>query len=280
MVRVLSFSAFEQEHFLPEVLSCKRQFWKDGSAWTGFLHTARGSNALTLICSEVEARYRFSDGRELVATGGDVVLIPRGSLYTVSFHNCGRGVDMYTVDYLLYDKEGNELLLSREAELFHGAANAACRGTASELADVFLAFGENRLKKQEKFTTLLAAVVDALQSNAPGYYPIRKGVNVLLREWDKNEPVSRYAAAAGMSESGFYAAFRSWAGVSPVVYRNNIRMRAAVSMLQNTSLTVAEIAKRVGFDDPYYFSRKFHRHFGVSPRAFRCGGKDDAAGLL
>ena len=125
------------------------------------------------------------------------------------------------------------------------------------------------LQKQAKFTSLLAAVVDALQNNAPGYYPIRSGVKLLLREWDKNEPVSRYASAAGMSESGFYAAFKRWAGVSPVVYKNSIRMRAAASMLQNTSLAIAEIARRVGFEDPYYFSRKFHCHFGVSPRAFR-----------
>jgi AraC-like DNA-binding protein len=32
---------------------------------------------------------------------------------------------------------------------------------------------------------------------------------------------------------------------------------------------VAEIARQVGFDDPYYFSRVFHKLTGQSPSAHR-----------
>jgi AraC-like DNA-binding protein len=32
---------------------------------------------------------------------------------------------------------------------------------------------------------------------------------------------------------------------------------------------IADIAQAVGFDDPAYFSRTFHRHFGISPLRFR-----------
>lgn len=36
-----------------------------------------------------------------------------------------------------------------------------------------------------------------------------------------------------------------------------------------TSMTVAEIAFRLGFQDPAYFTRFFTRHMGLSPRAYR-----------
>ncbi|MFG1279813.1 helix-turn-helix domain-containing protein [Xanthobacter autotrophicus] len=41
--------------------------------------------------------------------------------------------------------------------------------------------------------------------------------------------------------------------------------------LAYTSMTVAEIAFGLGFEDPAYFTRFFTRHVGVSPRAYRAG---------
>lgn len=47
------------------------------------------------------------------------------------------------------------------------------------------------------------------------------------------------------------------------------RMAEARTMLEETDLPVAEIARRVGVFDPGYFSRLFTRTHGISPRAWR-----------
>ncbi|OBK36023.1 AraC family transcriptional regulator [Mycobacterium sp. 1245111.1] len=47
------------------------------------------------------------------------------------------------------------------------------------------------------------------------------------------------------------------------------RMAEARTMLEETDLPVAEIARRVGVLDPSYFSRRFTRTHGVSPRDWR-----------
>ena len=47
------------------------------------------------------------------------------------------------------------------------------------------------------------------------------------------------------------------------------RMAEARSMLEGTDLPVAEIARRVGVFDPGYFSRRFTRTHGISPRKWR-----------
>jgi AraC-like DNA-binding protein len=47
------------------------------------------------------------------------------------------------------------------------------------------------------------------------------------------------------------------------------RMAEARSMLSDTELPVAEIARRVGMSDPGYFSRLFRRTHGASPREWR-----------
>jgi AraC family transcriptional regulator, transcriptional activator of pobA len=46
-------------------------------------------------------------------------------------------------------------------------------------------------------------------------------------------------------------------------------MLEAARLLRFTDLTVGEIARRVGFDDPLYFSRAFKRHQGEAPQAYR-----------
>jgi AraC family transcriptional regulator, transcriptional activator of pobA len=47
------------------------------------------------------------------------------------------------------------------------------------------------------------------------------------------------------------------------------RMAEARSLLSDTALPVAEIARRVGMSDPGYFSRLFRRTHGISPREWR-----------
>jgi AraC family transcriptional regulator, transcriptional activator of pobA len=46
-------------------------------------------------------------------------------------------------------------------------------------------------------------------------------------------------------------------------------MLEAARLLRFTDLTVQEIAFRVGFDDPLYFSRAFKRRHGEAPMAYR-----------
>jgi AraC family transcriptional activator of pobA len=52
-------------------------------------------------------------------------------------------------------------------------------------------------------------------------------------------------------------------------------MVEAARLLRYTDLTVGEIAYRVGFEDPLYFSRAFKRHSGRSPQAYRAAVRGD-----
>jgi AraC-like DNA-binding protein len=47
------------------------------------------------------------------------------------------------------------------------------------------------------------------------------------------------------------------------------RMAEARTLLEDSDLPVAEIARRVGVSDPGYFSRQFTRRHGISPRKWR-----------
>lgn len=52
-------------------------------------------------------------------------------------------------------------------------------------------------------------------------------------------------------------------------YIKKLRMEKAKSMLTNTDLKIYEIAEKVGYNDPTYFSNIFKKYFKCSPQQFR-----------
>jgi AraC-like DNA-binding protein len=62
--------------------------------------------------------------------------------------------------------------------------------------------------------------------------------------------------------------FRAERGISPLEHLEDLRVREAKRLLALDGFSVKEVAARVGFRDPYYFSRVFRRRAGCSPSAF------------
>lgn len=83
-----------------------------------------------------------------------------------------------------------------------------------------------------------------------------------------NIPVGELATLCGLKESFFRKSFHEATGVSPVTYRNNVRISNAVSLIQSGNMSLSEVAQNSGFDDYYYFCRLFKKIIGVSPGKF------------
>lgn len=77
------------------------------------------------------------------------------------------------------------------------------------------------------------------------------------------------AEQVGLSPAYFSTVFRQRTGYSFTGYVRSLRIDAAKRYLRTTRLPVTEIAHRVGFRDPFHFSRVFRGATGVPPRDFR-----------
>jgi AraC-like DNA-binding protein len=81
--------------------------------------------------------------------------------------------------------------------------------------------------------------------------------------------VAALAHLSAMSRSAFDERFRHELGRSPIRYLTEWRMHLARDLLTSTDLSVAAVARRVGYDAEEAFSRAFKRHAGAPPAAWR-----------
>ena len=87
------------------------------------------------------------------------------------------------------------------------------------------------------------------------------------RKWT----VADLATEAAASRSLLDGRFREVLGLSPIRYVKEWRMRIAQDLLATTDVTVASVARRVGYDSEEAFSRAFKRAYGRSPSLWRAG---------
>lgn len=81
--------------------------------------------------------------------------------------------------------------------------------------------------------------------------------------------VADVAKGIGYSVSYFGYIFKKNRGISANKYINELQLAKATELLIRTSLSVSDIAERVGFGDANYFSTAFRSQYGMSPRQYR-----------
>ncbi len=81
--------------------------------------------------------------------------------------------------------------------------------------------------------------------------------------------VDALASHAAMSRSIFAARFKTKLGISPIAYLARQRVSQAQVLLRDTSLGIAQIAAKVGYESESAFNKAFKREAGSPPAAWR-----------
>lgn len=84
--------------------------------------------------------------------------------------------------------------------------------------------------------------------------------------------IQDYASQLGLTVNELRDAVRRTTGSTPHELVLSARLSSAKVLLAEEDLSVAAVARRVGYDDPAYFSRLFAARVGMSPVAFRRSG--------
>ena len=83
---------------------------------------------------------------------------------------------------------------------------------------------------------------------------------------DENISLNELSKHYNYSVSRFSNLFRQKTGYAPIDYFIQLKMQKASQLLDFTDRSIKEVAATFGFDDPYYFSRRFRKVVGLSPK--------------
>jgi len=99
--------------------------------------------------------------------------------------------------------------------------------------------------------------------------PIDQALKLIAGNPSANWTVERLARSVGMGRSNFAAHFTTRVGRAPMEVVAEARMDQAAQLLRKGRLKIAEISELSGYGSEAAFSRRFTRHFGMSPSQMR-----------
>jgi transcriptional regulator GlxA family with amidase domain len=98
---------------------------------------------------------------------------------------------------------------------------------------------------------------------------IATAVSIIHTQIHRNVPVHELAQQVRLSTSHFIRLFKAETSLSPKQYVRYLRMEQAEALLNDSFLSVKEIAATLGMGDRSHFSRDFKKQFGSAPANFR-----------
>jgi transcriptional regulator GlxA family with amidase domain len=108
-----------------------------------------------------------------------------------------------------------------------------------------------------------------LRTQKTDYRPVKDSLQWIQEHLDEDLSVERLAAKASMSSRNFSRVFYREAGITPAKFVEKARVEAARRRLEETRLSLDEIAVECGAGDANGLRRLFVRHLNTTPAAYR-----------
>ncbi len=99
--------------------------------------------------------------------------------------------------------------------------------------------------------------------------PLQRAIQLMRCSYDKPFRLSQLAKWCFVSPYHLCWLFRRHLGMTPLGYLTHLRLTIARQFLEETELSVSEIAYLVGYSDLRYFRNLFAKRFGVPPSRCR-----------
>ena len=107
------------------------------------------------------------------------------------------------------------------------------------------------------------------EGEAPLFQAMRPAIAYMDQEYANNPNLDQIARQVHLAPKYFQRKFATAFQITPHEYLTRKRMNKARELLLNSLLSIKEIALQLGYNNQFYFSRAFRRHFGCNPLQFR-----------
>jgi AraC-like DNA-binding protein len=127
--------------------------------------------------------------------------------------------------------------------------------------------------------TLLRTWFERPQSDPPAWYAaqgdpvVGPALRLMQHHPEHAWTVAELADRAGVSRAAFARRFTDLVGEPPMTFLTSWRIALAADLMLEPDVTIASVARQVGYATPFALSAAFKRERGISPRDHRRGGQ-------
>lgn len=264
-MKTLNFHDLINQNFNVVFLNALQQYWR-GIKYFQCVGEPKKQN-LFLFLDGYEITYTDKSGDIAVAHSGDVVYAPVGSEYRADlFKSDDDNAHTIGINFMLLNEEGEPVRLSDTIQVFHPMeeSNISMLFTQAANDDFERSYIQKRI--------LLFRIIEMLspenkiQRNKSLIAP---GLNYLSGHIGENPCVAVLAKECSISEGYFRKVFKDCVKMSPVEYRNKLRLDRASTYLEYGDISVQEISDTLGYSTVSHFIKEFKKFYGVSPLKYR-----------
>jgi len=239
-----------------------------------------------VCCIKGAMTYEFKKNLTVTLTVGCFLVIPRGLE-----HRLVGGIDgpSRRVSFFLHDaraRSGHPMMFSnREYRdiladiLRHRLSAKHCPDNLlpilTRVADIAAARepSAHECVELRTFTAVLLLAFAATKAPESRPKPQLRLIDESIRwlELHAHEKVTldQITAYMGYGKTHFCALFKARTGLPPLEWLVRHRIERARTLLENGDLSIAEVARRVGFEDAAFFARTFRKRLGSTPSDYR-----------
>jgi len=204
-----------------------------------------------------------------------------GGIHLIPDHECNRPVEFRAshrpgdgLEHLATARRDRPIAGTSKFVRGHFADAPRLRLLATYVVERFQAGPQQEQPMRELANLLLAELQQAILAGAAEQLDqptdrLRRMQQYIRRKIAQPVTIDALARIAGCSPATVHRLFLKAFKTSPLQWHAAQRVEMARQLLGGTSLPVREVAARVGFDDPFHFSRFFKHHAGTNPRAYR-----------
>lgn len=203
-------------------------------------------------------RYKLMKGMVLhMHSTADIYMKPIGR------EGCHYAVMYYDVD---------EAIISDEPFVMAIDDYHTCQRTVERMAQAFTTPGNlSRVQTKAYFMQFISEMLMAHQRSKriDREDAMSEALTFMRNYYQSGLTVTEVAERFDIERRRFAHLFERYTGINPSNYLIELRIQHAKELMRATDETIASIAEKVGYDDPFYFSRIFKKYTGKAPTVYR-----------
>ena len=236
-----------------KVISGHELSWKNNKGYA----KARPFHALSFrICGGAEFEH---DGKIHRVSFGDVVYVPEGYDYTITH----KEDYLYVVHFEMEDGQFEDYFSITPAD------KNIMKNLFRKMYEIW---SEKRTGYEFATTSVFYTILEQLKKelsqdkSTPSFAKMSEIMEYINTNYqDSSLTVAKLAELYGTSETFFRREFKRFFDETPLRYINNIRLKYAEELLHTGYYSIRDVAYKVGFTDPKYFSRFVKKERNIPP---------------